>query len=147
MPGWTIYLLYLIPLFGVISFIIGIKELRKSSRRIKEWIKVTGNITALKEVAGPISLNSNTNSTGVSFQSVYKFQIAEKEYTGTGSTVSSPAAYNVGDTVTILVNPDNPNESDIYDSSFIYMPFIPLILGIIFLTAGSIAVYYFIIAK
>ena len=62
MPEWTIHLLHLIPFFGFLILIIGIKEVKKTKRKIKAWVQLTAKITDLMEVTGSVGSSNHSGS-------------------------------------------------------------------------------------
>ena len=135
-----IHLLHLIPLLGLILIIKGMKELKKTDSKTKEWTKLDAKVIKLQDTL--LAGSANTL-----YKPVYKYLLSETEYTGIGSVASYPAAYKVGEQLTILINPKNPKESEIFYKYYIVVPYLSILLGCALFIGGLIGSYYILIKK
>ena len=130
-----IHLFHLIPLLGLVSILKGIKELKKTNLKTKEWTKLDAEVIKLEgELLG--------GSPNTLYKPVYEYHLSGRKYKGIGVVASYPAAYKVGDTVTILVNRNNPEESEIFYKHYVYITYISVLLGSILFVGGLIGSYY-----
>jgi hypothetical protein len=107
----------------------------RTSSFIQRSQSAPGRVTALEPVTGQ---DSGSNRT-INYAPVFSFKAADsKTYSVTSSTSSNPPGFEVGDDVTVLYNPEDPQQARI--NTFGQLWLVPVILG----STGTV---FFIIAS
>lgn len=89
-----------------------------------------------------VALVANRGSDSTTYAPKYSFIVVGQQYTVISNTSSNPAAYSVGEKVSVLFDPSNPFEARI--DSFMGLWFGPIlisVMGSIFLLVGVIPLF------
>jgi hypothetical protein len=86
----------------------------------QEGSSVTGTVVSLREV-------DETDNTGVTYAPVINYDVQGRTYTYESSNSSDPPAYEVGEKVTLLYRPENPEEVRV--NTWFDLWFLPAMLG------------------
>jgi hypothetical protein len=132
MENWWLNLFHLFPIIGIALTILGILFLNRTRRRFKEWKWSKAQVVSLGESMG---------EEVTCYYPKYNYEVMGVTYEGRGSVASSSPRYQVGEEITIIVNPHNPSQSDVYNREVLYFSAIPLIMGLLFLLIGSVVSY------
>jgi len=122
----TLFQKYGIPLLilfgGVMMLVSGITGLVSKT----SWNEISVRIEHVEE-----DISTRNRSTSYTYYAVY--EVDGKEYHNVLQGVDSTQSYQVGDVVTVRINPSNPNE---INSSTTLGIVIPIIVGILMLVLG-----------
>jgi len=130
-PVWT-YLI--IALFFAIFIVVGI-FLVKSYNHKKEICTVKAEATVIENRKIKTTRRSGKNhrkKTSTGYAPVYSYKYEGTEYTLKSSTSTNPPLFDVGETVEIYINPDNPKEIFVPRDKTEY------IVGMIFSIGGTV---------
>lgn len=118
---------------GALFTWLGYGNLMTARKRRATWMTVQGTVTGLAEVPG---------SKGATLWApVYKYFFDGGEHTVTSDTASSPADYQVGDPIQLLVNPANANDSTVMDRTVSIFSYGLMAAGLLCLAVGLFLVW------
>ena len=112
-------------IFGVVMFCINMKN--------QNYIKIDSTVTEVNKIQEAY-LDTDGNQVEAEYSATVKYTVDGKEYT---NTLDNVGKLNVGDTMTIYYNPDNPSE--ITQTNSIIIPIVIVVIGIASLTGGIIS--------
>jgi len=126
---------YVIPLAGVLSFIIGLIKYRTYKRLTKSGTQTEGIIVDLIE-----ERDDGTSHFWpvVKFKNVNQFWVTIKA----DISVNSYSKYKKGDLVSILFDENNPEKFIINDGQYINGIYVFIIIGLIFLVYGLLVLFF-----
>ncbi len=120
---------------GTLFTVVGVQAIVSNRRKRATWLRVEGTVVGLETHAG---------SRGTTMVApVYRY-FADGEHTATSKVSSSPAQYQVGDTLRLLVNPLNAAESDVVDRITAIFSYGLLVPGVVCYALGALAVWLLI---
>ena len=116
-----------------------------NSARIKKYTQTTGTVIDYEVtiIKGHHSKN-HTSTTKKSYAEIAEFEVDGTTYTVTNQISTTYGVKQIGDSVQIAYNPDDPNECIFITPSNNQAIIIIFALGVIFAIAGSFLLYYFI---
>jgi hypothetical protein len=132
MDSWWLNLFHIFPIMGIALTVFGILFLNRTRKRFKQWKWSRARVVGLGE-----SLSEGATC----YYPKYNYELMGTKYAGSGSVASSSPRYQVDDEITIIVNPQNPSQSEVYNREVIFFSAIPLIMGLLFLLIGSVVSY------
>jgi Protein of unknown function (DUF3592) len=107
----------------------------RTSNFIQRSQAAAGIVTALK----PVTRTDSDSNSDITYAPVFSFKAADgKAYSVTSHASSDPPGFDVGDEVTVLYDPSNPQQARI--DTFWQLWAVPVVLG-------SIGTFFFIIAS
>lgn len=109
---------------------VGAFRLLKRRREINLSLKTVGRVVEIIEIRGGPRVGGKLYAPKVAFQTNLN-QIA----TFTSETATRPCLYNIGDTVELYYNPQNPQQAELLDNSietWFYAAFIIIGIGLMF---------------
>ena len=109
---------------------------RSSYRIIRDYFPATATVTHVEWTRS----HSRHGSSRVA-RAHYRFTLDGQSYTGREQSASNVGVKQVGESIDILYNPNNPAENS--PSAFLDLWFLPIILSIFFLLAATISILSF----
>ena len=109
---------------------------RSSYRIIRDYLPATATVTHVEWTRS----HSRHGSSSVA-RAHYRFTLDGQSYTGREQSASNVGVKQVGESIDILYNPNNPAENS--PSAFLDLWFLPIILSIFFLLAATISILSF----
>ena len=109
---------------------------RSSYRIIRDYLPATATVTHVEWTRS----HSSHGSSRVA-RAHYRFTLDGQSYTGREQSASNVDVKQVGESIDILYNPNNPAENS--PSAFLDLWFLPIILSIFFLLAATLSVLSF----
>ena len=121
-------------LFGAGMIVLGLLILKKSMDLIRSGQRATGTV---------VKLATSQGKTSIFYTPVFEFTtLAGEKQLYTHPAASHPAAWNVGDTATIVYDTHQPRHIMVLSSGSLYLPFCGIVLfGMIFLLTGGIRLF------
>ena len=107
-----------------------------SYRIIRDYLPATATVTHVEWTRS----HSRHGSSSVA-RAHYRFTLDGQSYTGREQSASNVGVKQVGESIDILYNPNNPAENS--PSAFLDLWFLPIILSIFFLLAATISILSF----
>ena len=109
---------------------------RSSYRIIRDYLPATATVTHVEWTRS----HSRHGSSSVA-RAHYRFTLDGQSYTGREQSASNVGVKQVGESIDILYNPDNPAENS--PNSFFDLWFLPVFLGIFLLLAATLSILSF----
>ena len=108
------------------------------------WRRGTVRIRAsLKLHAIVVELAEEKDSDGDTiYHPVYEFTHAGRTHRGQGGIGSKPASYSIGDAVTVLVDPDHPENHRLFDSTVRVVPMVFALAGLLLSFLGLLVLIF-----
>jgi hypothetical protein len=112
----------LIPLFGGGVIYLGVKWLSHRKEIFNSYTKVSGTITGEEKrtstMSGP---SSSQGRVSVNYAPIIEYKYEEVTYKHIPK-IATGVRVNVGETVGVLVNPNNPEDAAFASPTFLYSP-------------------------
>ncbi len=124
--------LYLLVLMFVASgglfTYLGFRQWTSMRRKLATWTRVDGTV---------VEIVSRPGSSGRTMYSpVYRYAMNGVEHTARPDTGGSVAEYEVGDTIKLVVNPEQPAETDVIDGNAAIFSYGLLAAGVAAIAGG-----------
>lgn len=107
------------------------------------WLRTQSFLNTAQEAQGTVvqMVYSHSSDGGGGYAPVFTFRtITGQEITASENLYSNPPQFKVGQTVTVLYDPENPNRARIKKGFNLY--FVPVLLGFLGLIFGCIGVIF-----
>ncbi len=127
MPWWT-KIFYLFPIAGLFILYGGVRYLKTTRDKIDTWEKTIAVVT---------EICSERGENGLMYRSQYSYLFAGKKYSSRDNVSSGKPRHEIHQDIAILVNPSNPDETDVDDRFLRIVPIMIIVMGITFITFGS----------
>ena len=118
---------------GAIFGLLGYSNLVATKKRRASWRAVEGRVVALAEQEEE---PGGTGRRKTLYAPVYRYAIDGVEYSDTSKISSSPARYQVGDPIRLLVNPANPSASDVANGDIPLFTYGMMAMGLLVFAVG-----------
>lgn len=117
---------------GALFAFIGYRNLISTRKKRAEWVAFEGTV---------IDFSEKEDDDGETlYAPIYRYTVDGKEYTATSKLASRPPAFNVGDPITILVNPVRYDESDVAGGSGVFT-FGFIVIGLLVAALGLLVAW------
>jgi len=124
-------------LFGAIFTVAGYLILASAKRKRATWIAVQGSVVSLAERQDHNRENDEEDRDGGRlYAPVYRYVLNGKEHSATSEVWSGRPRHQVGDSIPLLVNPENAYDSVVNDPSVFTMAYVMMAVGIPILASG-----------
>ncbi len=115
----------ILTIFGIVMLVINIKN--------QNYIKTESTVIDVK-MTQEAYVDNDGNQVEAEYSATVKYTVDDKDYT---DTLDNVGKHNIGDTITIYYNPNNP--SQITQTKSIILPIVIIVGGIASLTGGIIS--------
>ncbi|MCD4779841.1 MAG: DUF3592 domain-containing protein [Candidatus Omnitrophica bacterium] len=124
-------------LFAIVMFSVGIPRYLKTKKFIDDSFSTSGIISEIEKE----SRKTRAGTTKITYYVIYTFLTKNgEEIKGKSSVPRGPSDFKISDQITILYDPDNPNNSKMNTFSDLWMDSFCLNLLGIFLIISSVVV-------
>jgi hypothetical protein len=117
---------------GVLFGGLGYANVVSAKKKRATWLAVAGTVIDFREQVG--------DKGRTLYAPVYRYVIDGTPYTATSKVAASPAGYNIGDPIDVLVDPSRPGQSDILAGSGVF-GYGMLAMGLLCLAVGLLVAW------
>jgi Protein of unknown function (DUF3592) len=118
---------------GALFTYLGWNQMVSTRQKLATWLRMQGTVVGFEERPG--------SKGRTLYAPKYRYTADGREHTATSEVASSPADYQAGDTVNLVVNPLKTEESEVVDGNTMIFSYGMLAAGVVALAVGLLVLW------